>query len=173
MTRALESRRVGQQQESENGELGLSAEQVSSFWERVDRQGEDDCWVWTQTCTLKGYGKVQFNRRRWIASRLSYMLANGPIPSSTLVCHACDNPPCVNPRHLWAGTVADNSRDMVEKGRSSRRIGERNTRCRLTVEQVRKIRSDPRGYKAIAKELGVGRTTVRDARSGRNWSSVR
>lgn len=160
------SEQVAQQQE------GLTEEQVRYFWDRVDRKGDEDCWVWTRSCATNGYGKVRIGGRSWVASRLSYVLANGPITAGGVVCHTCDNRPCVNPRHLWVGSVADNARDMVSKGRQSVRVGERNTRCRLSVDQVRQIRQDPRGHAALSRELGVSSGAIRDIRSRRNWGSV-
>lgn len=84
-----------------------------SFWARVDRTGE--CWLFLGATTRNGYGTLSWNGRLVYAHRLAWTLTNGPIPEGLRVLHSCDNPPCV--RHLFLGTAADNSRDMVAKGR--------------------------------------------------------
>lgn len=90
------------------------------FWPRVERRGPDECWLWTGKRNAKGYGVIGRNGRRTIATQISWELAQGsPVPAELLVCHSCDNPPCVNPAHLWLGTNSDNMRDMVAKGRNA------------------------------------------------------
>jgi hypothetical protein len=94
------------------------------FWSKVDKNGPvpahrpelGPCWVWT----LKGrrYGKVQFGGTTYLVHRLSWQLANGPIPEDKpYVLHRCDNTICVRPDHLFTGTAEDNTHDMLSKGR--------------------------------------------------------
>jgi|688.fasta_scaffold575188_2 hypothetical protein len=80
-----------------------------------------DCWEWTAALNNIGYGMFRWasNKMR-SAHRVSYELFNGPIPDGMAVCHKCDNPKCVNPKHLWVGTLKQNAQDMVAKGRSGR-----------------------------------------------------
>jgi len=86
------------------------------FWAKVDRT--DDCWLWTACRTTHGYGQFRPERSRGAqAHRVAWELTNGPIPAGMLVLHRCDNPPCVNPAHLFLGTQSDNMRDMYAKGR--------------------------------------------------------
>lgn len=87
------------------------------FWAKV--QKTDDCWMWTGA-TRHGYGEISKGGKSteiFVASRFSYELHFGPIPDGFLVCHRCDNPPCVRPDHLFLGTHVENTSDMLSKGR--------------------------------------------------------
>lgn len=92
---------------------------LERFWARVDVRGPDECWVWTGGRNSREYGVVWPRGSTNIgAHRLSWELANAvPIPAGLFICHRCDNPPCVNPAHLFLGTHQDNMRDAIAKGR--------------------------------------------------------
>ncbi|MEU2830174.1 HNH endonuclease [Streptomyces lavendulae] len=80
--------------------------------------GPDACWVWKSFCTAKGYGQFQVGGKkkrahRWIVEHI----IGSELEPEIFVCHHCDNPPCVNPRHLYVGDVLDNNRDKAAKGR--------------------------------------------------------
>ncbi len=100
-----------------------SVEQLEAkFWSKVDRRGADECWPWTGTKTRAGYGRISRNGRRYVATRLSWEIANGkPFPEGKFACHSCDNPNCVNPNHIWPGTLSENTRDAIAKGRANAR----------------------------------------------------
>lgn len=91
------------------------------LWSKVPVRG-DGCWEFAGAKSHKGYGQLPIWRDgRSIprsAHRLSWELANGPIPAGMSVLHRCDNPPCVRPDHLFLGTQSDNMQDMVAKGRA-------------------------------------------------------
>lgn len=77
----------------------------------------DGCWEYTGTTTTAGYGYMVIAGQQTYVHRLAWELDNGPIPDGMVICHRCDYPPCVNPEHLFLGTIADNNRDMWAKGR--------------------------------------------------------
>ena len=82
------------------------------FWEKVEFGAPDECWLWTAARDRRGYGMFEHH----YASRVAYTLTVGD-PGDLDVLHACDNPPCCNPLHLWAGTAQDNIQDAIAKGR--------------------------------------------------------
>lgn len=88
---------------------------VDRFWPKVDILRADGCWHWVGSIGNSGYGKVSVGRGVMSAHRAAFQLAHGYLPE--VVMHTCDVKRCVNPAHLRAGTYADNTRDMFEKGR--------------------------------------------------------
>jgi hypothetical protein len=107
-----------------------------NFWPYVSKSST--CWIWQGGINHFGYGVYCTNSTLMGAHRFSYILENGPIPKGMVICHKCDNPPCVNPDHLFLGTPSDNLRDMVQKGRNAK--GEKSGNAKLSVEQVKTIR---------------------------------
>lgn len=122
------------------------------------------CWLWTGTKqnakSREGhprYGRYwdRWDQKRRLAHRLSWELHNGPIPGGMKVLHRCDVPLCVNPGHLFLGTIADNNADMAAKKRIPHR--------KLTVEQVREVRVRRAGgelQRTLAAEFGVAQPTI-------------
>jgi len=77
-----------------------------------------DCWIWTGSVDHSGYGQINKGKITYRAHRISYEMFIGPIPDGLLILHSCDNPKCVNPAHLRAGTCQDNTDDMIKRQRA-------------------------------------------------------
>lgn len=111
-----------------------------AFWQRVKKTRS--CWLWQGNMANGGYGTIRdrtgYPHRRFLAHRLSYQWAKGPIPEGKVVRHKCDTPPCVRPSHLILGSHADNIRDKV--GRNRQLKGEQIKGAKLNPEKVRAIR---------------------------------
>lgn len=153
------------------------------FWRHVDKRGKDECWEWTGGRNQKGYGrfKVKHGESMRAAHRYAYTLLVGPIPKGKQVCHRCDNPPCVNPRHLWLGTNAENNRDSWAKGRQPSRAvprhsryGEKAPRAKLTNKQAREIRSrykkDGITQAALGREYGISGSAICNLIHGKTYA---
>jgi hypothetical protein len=147
------------------------------FWARVWVRGPDDCWIW-QGRGGGVYGHVAVTRDGRSQSvsvhRLSYEWAHGPIPDGLLVCHTCDTPRCVNPRHLWLGTHAENAADMDAKGRRNHRPmqGEAHPRARLSqkdIDEIRRRAATGENQGVIARDFGINRSYVSRLHTRRSW----
>lgn len=134
---------------------------------------DNGCWEWTGAKYWTGYGHIIADKVHYAAHRASYMLYIGDIPDGMVVCHKCDNPPCVNPAHLFLGTKADNSSDMVRKARSAR--GEKNAKAKLTEDQVREVlrlRKSGLTLQALADRFKVTKKAVHFIITGKNWKHL-
>lgn len=144
------------------------------FWEKVDKRGPEECWNWTAGKTKQGYGNIGTGGRgtpKTMAHRLSYEIAFGPIPDGKYILHSCDNPSCVNPAHLRAGTPKENVHDAMERGRLKNPpllFGSKNFKAALTDEQVKLIKMCGKEIKTsqLAKLFGVAHSTVARIRNG-------
>lgn len=123
---------------------------------------ENGCTLWTGKTGHWGYGKIFWDSKTQLAHRLAWEVANGPIPSGKFICHRCDVPACVNPDHLFLGTAADNSADMIAKGRHATKParGEAHRSAVLTAEQVLAIRDDPRSTTVLAAIYGIASQNI-------------
>lgn len=138
-----------------------------SFWAKVDRSG--DCW--TRGASRKnGYSLFRINHQTFYAHRIAWEFTHGRIPSGLHVCHHCDNPACVNPDHLFLGTQRDNMQDCAKKNRTTQ--GGRNSRAKLTSDQVLAIRRDPRTQGQIAADYGVHASQISHIKTRKSWAHV-
>lgn len=147
------------------------------FWSKADMSG--DCWVWTASLSTAGYGR--FKVRSYsseAAHRVAYALANQVHPKGMLVLHSCDNPKCVNPKHLRLGTAKDNMDDMFSRKRnkSPDQSGANNGNSKLTEIQVLAIKgmiAEGRKNTHIAPEFGVTHQLISKIRRGHIWADVK
>lgn len=143
---------------------------VARFWAKVDKNGPNGCWDWTGT-GFRGYGLFTARTgRSKRAHRFSWEVTNGEIPQGLRVLHRCDRRSCVNPSHLWLGTDADNSADMVAKKRQAK--GERQGNSSLSEQQILEIRLSLDSTEIEARKHGVNQATISKIRRRESWTHV-
>lgn len=143
-------------------------ERRAAFEQFFVRTAETECWEWIGGRHGKGYG--QFGNPTKKAHRVSWELYRGSIPDGLHVLNSCDNPPCINPSHLFLGTNLDNVKDKMAKGRGRNLRGEDTPWSIVTEEAVRRIREDKRSQSIIAAEFGIAQTTVSAIKRRVNWN---
>lgn len=132
--------------------------------ERRSVKADSGCLIWAGCKLPSGYGKLRVNHKDWLAHRYSYTIAKGEIPDGMVVMHSCDNPSCVNPEHLKAGTQLDNANDAKQKGRSyagpkpwakesARRNAKLNPEIAKTIKHL--YYAERRNLKEIGNYFGV------------------
>lgn len=148
------------------------------FWSKVRKlEGENACWEWTGGKLANGYGGIRVSGDYVRAHRFSWELHNGPIPHVSTyhgmcVCHRCDNRRCVNPSHLFLGTNAENSLDMVRKGRKVILRGASNPFAKLTNEDVLSIRSSRKSLRQLSMEFSTTETNISSIRNRKTWAHL-
>jgi len=133
---------------------------IERFKRRYTVNKETGCWEWQGTMA-NGYGVISVNNVLQLAHRVSYELFVDSIPSGALICHRCDNRPCVNPEHLYAGDYSDNMRDAQERGQYFRERA-RNVRLKqTTVDEIRELYSTGSyTQKELAEKFGIAQAHV-------------
>lgn len=158
----------------------LWASDIQKFWEKVDKKGPNDCWLWTASKHPFGYGWFGVEGENHSAHRISWIIHHGQVPKGMQVLHNCpggDNPSCVNPSHLWLGTQGDNMRDRQAKGRDNHPCGEEHRarqrkcvargdnhcECKLKKKQcleARQLYKEGWTMPGIARFFGVHRNVI-------------
>jgi hypothetical protein len=155
------------------------------FWAKVEKT--DTCWLWkgSKHSGRWPYGKVKYQGRCVYTHRVAWILTFGEIPYDQKVLHNCpggDNPTCVNPAHLWTGTLKENTQDAVSKGKyvtqwtqAEERCGEANPVAKLTILKVldaRKRAQNGEPFASIARDLEVSAGAISRAVRGKTWRSI-
>ncbi len=159
--------------------LALSRRASANLRERfnklVDKSSADDCWSWRGRLDPSGYGRFDMNGKPHLAHRIAYFLNRPNDDQSLVVCHACDNPSCCNPQHLWLGTQADNISDMDRKNRRAPlpiKRGKEASKCKLDELDVFEIIASLKSNKELASIYGVSPAAIWNIRHGRAWSHI-
>ncbi|OUE39401.1 hypothetical protein BZY94_30960 [Burkholderia territorii] len=159
----------------------MTAEIRARFFSKVDVRSDEDCWNWIACTDDSGYGLIRIKQKKR-AHRISYEIHNGELTDGAHVLHRCDNRLCVNPKHLFLGTNADNVADKVNKGRQAkggaigtRMCGERQGSAKLNSQKVAEIfrlRLLGTTLREIAEIVGVrSEATISDVLNGKTWRS--
>lgn len=129
------------------------------------------CWEWRGSRRPTGYGVVSIGQQKLeYTHRVSWQVHFGPIPQGAYVCHRCDNPPCLNPTHLFLADHDGNMADMVTKGRHA--YGIRQGRAKLTPEMVREIRGQRDvSQHVIASRFGVSQSLISRIKNDQRWAT--
>ena len=136
------------------------------FWYHVDSSLPNVCWHWKGKTLKDGYGKITVNYKTHRTHRIAWQLMYGKIPAELYVLHSCDNPLCVNPKHLFLGTNEENMRDMVEKSRQSA------TLTPYQVLEIRKRRDKGESTASLATAFDVQQSAISKVSLGRRWKHI-
>lgn len=150
---------------------------IDTFNEKYIPEPMSGCWLWTGALSgSMGYGFM----RRFPGEHASYKYAHrfswehhhGPVPDGMHVLHKCDIPTCVNPDHLFLGTLADNMRDCKRKGRMPDRRGDNAGRAILSSSDIPYIRESSESLRTLARKFGVEKTTIWSILHRRSWAHI-
>jgi hypothetical protein len=148
---------------------------LEDFRLRSERDVHTGCWMWSGTCNPNGYGTFKRHGRVQTAHRAVFQLVhNVALPVDVYVCHRCDRRACVNPEHLFSGSQSDNMRDCSRKGRlgGATAADTPHPGAKLSADEVREIRVDPRALRLIASDYGVSKVAIANIKSGASWRSI-
>lgn len=160
-------------------EMGSLGEDLKRYWSKVRK--DDECWKWTDSLGGTGYGQFLIFNRKLLPHRISYILhKKSIIPEGLLACHICDNPSCVNPKHIFIGSQKDNLMDCSRKKRCS--SGEHMPKGELSkwsklkekdVLDIFKLLNARVRQIDIAKKFNVTQSNVSEIKRGNSWKHLK
>jgi hypothetical protein len=164
-------------------QLNPRASNESRLWKLVNKLGPvpihcaelGHCWVWIGRVGGNGYARFSVGGRKVYAHRFSWSLAHDGVEATNHVLHKCDNPRCVNPEHLFEGTDADNVRDMHQKGRARKALGEQSAKAKLTaadVSELRRLSREGQSFTELGVMFGISGHQAGVIARGLNWRHV-
>lgn len=137
------------------------------FWKYVDKKSNNECWNWTASYFVNGYGQIRVNKKKILSHRFSWEIHFGEIPKDLCVLHKCDNRKCVNPSHLFLGTHADNVKDRDNKNRQYSKL------TNYQVKEIKQLCNKGNCYqKEIAKVFNVSRQTIGMIKNNKIWRHI-
>lgn len=148
----------------------MTDKDIIRFWNKVKKTST--CWLYQGGRLNKfGYGSFWYNGATHSAHRTTWKIAYGCIPNKYNILHKCDIPNCVNPEHLFVGTLADNNKDRANKNRSSRGVTRPTSKLRPSqVFEIRKLYSDRLlSIRQLAANYGVTYNTIWQLLNNKTW----
>jgi hypothetical protein len=148
---------------------------------KTKRDSKTGCWNWTGSKTTAGYGEIGFDGETHYVHRVSHIIYNGLIDEENpYICHTCDNPSCINPDHLFAGSHQDNIQDAADKGRvptpQAAQSGEDHHSAKMTADKVVRLRemyaSGEYTQTELANRFGIGAAQASSIIRGVYWEDA-
>lgn len=152
--------------------MNYSQKTVNRFWRKVINPGNWDsekCFIWNACVNNDGYGQFSLNNRSFPAHKFSYEFYFGPVSDGFEVCHICNNPPCVNPNHLYLATHKENMEYMVE----CNRVGSARQTTESILEMLNKINLGVyTSTVQIMEDYNMTKVTVHNILTGKAWRTI-
>ncbi len=130
---------------------------IKRFMSKINYKN-NGCWEWNGYLNRDGYGQIYIDGKSYRSNRASWLIFKGELEDDMCVCHRCDNPKCVNPDHLFKGTVNDNNIDAMRKG--SLRSGCLHPRAKLTEKEIVEIRNSKLSQNKLSKRYNVSKHAI-------------
>ena len=168
---------------SENANMGgqimlpipeILIDMLCRFWLYVDKKSDSECWNWIGTVSGNGYGHMRINSKMYRANRISYYIHFKKDPGELLVCHSCNNKLCINPHHLFLGTVSENRQHAFDTGIIKHK-GTLNPQAKFLSSHIREIRElqYTMTQVEIARLFNVTPSTINKILTGKTWTHVK